>query len=386
MSKFTGIILAVAVWVSLIAVACGPAAAPSPTAAPKPTAGATRAAWETDWEQTVAAAKKEGGPVMVYSTPSTDVMAGVSTAFREKYGINVEYIVGRGEELAKRMQAEQNAGIFAADVVISGGTTGLVTMKPQGLLAPLEPLLILPEVLDAKVWRAGRVPFVDKDHYHLSLIGTAQRYVTRNTDMVKEEEIKSYKDLLNPKWKGKMVSNDPSIAGTASGMYTYLAYDVWGMEETLEFMRQMVKQEPAFTRDTRLQVEWVAKGKYPIGVATLQEQTQAFITVGSPIAHVKVIEGVKLGSGAGGLQIPKQQAHPNAAKVFVNWLLTREGLTVFVKGFGNPGSRVDIPTEGIPPSLFPGPDEKAWPDTEETVLARSVITDHARQIFGPLLK
>lgn len=367
--------------------ACGGAQSTQPQATQAPGTSAEKPAQGADaaWNATVAAAQKEG-QLMLYSTPSVDVMKALSDAFKQKYGIQVEYFVGRGEELAKRMQAEQGAGLFNADIVISGGTTGLVTMKPAGLLAQLDPLLVLPEVRDPKAWRQGSLPFVDKEGYHLAMIAAAQRYILVNTDIVKPGEIKSFKDLLDPKWKGKITSNDPTIAGTGSAMYTFLGYNVWNIEQTRDYMKSLIPQEPAFTRDTRLEVEWVAKGKYPVGMATLIEQTAEFVKLGAPISTIRVSEGVKVGSGAGGLQIPRKQAHPNATKVFVNWILSKEGAAVFVKAFGNPGARVDTSTEGISPLFIPAPDEKIYPDTEETTLARDVMMGHAKEIFGSLLK
>ncbi len=388
MGKVVVPVLTMAILVVMLVSACGGGEVSAPQQPGPPQAapiGPAKGGPEAQWQALVAAAKEEG-KLTLYTTSNATVINGVAVPFKQKYGIEIESVIGRGEELARRLQSEQTAGIFLADVVIAGGTTGLVTMKPQGLLDPLRPQLVLPEVTDPKVWRPGVVPFVDKDGYSLAMIATAQRYVTRNTDLVKDGEIKSYKDLLDPKWKGKIVSNDPSISGTGSAMYTFLGFDVWGLEPTLDYMRQMIKQEPAFTRDTRLQVEWVARGKYPIGMATLLEQTQEFIRLGSPISQLKVIEGVKLGSGAGGLHIAHKRPHPNATQVFVNWLLTKEGQAAFVKGFGNPSARIDGPTEGIAPDLFAAPDEKVYPDTEEGTLARAVMMEHAKNIFGPLLK
>lgn len=388
MDKITGLVIALTLLTGLLLSACGgqEIAVPSKPTPPEATpASVDKSGLEAQWQDLVSAAKNEG-KLTIYTTSNAEVINAFAVPFKQRYGVTIEYVIGRGEELARRLLSEQTAGIFLADVIIAGGTTGLVTLKPQGLLDRLEPQIILSEVKDPKVWRAGRVPFVDKEGYSLAMIATAQRYITRNTDLVKEGEIKSYKDMLDPKWKGKIISNDPSIAGTASAMYTFLGHDVWGMEQTLEYMRQMVKQEPVLTRDTRLQVEWVARGKYPIGMATLLEQTQEFIKLGSPISQVKVVEGVKLGSGAGGLQIARKQPHSNAAKVFVNWILTQEGQAAFVKGFGNPGARIDSPREGIAPDLFPTPDEKVYPDTEEGVLARGIMMQHAKDIFAPLLK
>ncbi len=342
-----------------------------------------KGSWESDWNKTVEAAKKEG-KLLIYSTPSGDVIRNVAGAFEKKYGIKTEWVNGRGEELTQRMQTEKVAGIKACDVVISGGTTTQTVMKPLGLLGKLDHLLILPEVLDPQAWITNHIPYLDKAHTGIAMLATFQRYVIRNTNLVRENEITSYKDLLNPKWKGKIVSNDPRVAGTASAFFTMLALRVWNVEETKEFMRQFVKQNPALTRDRRQQAEWVARGKYALSVATNLENAIEFTSLGSPIASCKVKEGGLVGPGAGGLAVPAAAPHPNAQKVFVNWILSKEGHSIFVKTYGSPGVRKDAPREGINPQFYPDPGEKFYVDDEESILYRDTMTKIAKEIFAPL--
>ncbi len=361
-------------------------AASSPNPATKAASKkAPATSWETEWNRTVEAARKEG-KVVIYSTPSGDVIRSVASAFEKRFGIKVEWVNGRGEELAQRMLVEKTAGIKTHDVIISGGTTTQTVMKPRGLLGRIDSVLILPEVKDPQVWVGKHMPYLDKDRTAMALLATYQRYVLRNTNLVRENEVTSYKDLLNPKWKGKIVTNDPTVAGTGSAFFMMLALDIWGKEEMKEFMRQFVKQEPAVTRDRRQQVEWVARGKYSLSVATNLENAIEFISLGSPVAFAKIKEGGKVGPGAGGLAVPVSPAHPNTSKVFVNWILSREGQAVFVKAYGSPGIRLDAPREGIPPQLFPEPDEKFHEDTEESILYRDEVTKIAKEIFKPLLK
>ncbi len=341
--------------------------------------------WKTQWDNTVAAAEKEG-TVTIYSTPSSDVIRSLANAFEKRYKIKVKWKNGRGEELTTRMQSEKTAGIRSVDVIMSGGTTTQTVMKPRGILGRLDASLILPEVKDPHVWITGQVPYLDKDHTGMALLATFQRYILRNTNLVQPGEITQYTDLLNPKWKGKIVSNDPRVAGTGSAFFTMLALDLWGVDKMKEFMRQFVKQEPAVTRDRRLQGEWVARGKYALSVATNLENAIEFINLGSPVAFCKVKEGGKVGPGAGGLAVPDKPAHPNASKVFINWLLSKEGQTVFVKAYGSPGVRKDAPREGIAPQMFPDPGEKVILDNEASILFRHDITKIAKEIFAPLDK
>ncbi len=350
-----------------------------------PAAQKAKAGWEAEWNKTVEAAKKEG-KVLIYSTPGGDVIRAIAGAFEKKYGIKVDWVNGRGEQLTQRMQQEKVAGIKAVDVVMSGDATTLTVMKPAGLLGKLGAQLILPEVTDPHAWLNDKMPFYDKDQTGLAMLATSQRYVIINTTLVKENEITSYKDLLNPKWKGKITMNDPTITGTGNAFITMLAVNLWGVEEAKEYMRQLVKQEPAITSDRRLQAEWVARGKYAISLATNFENAIEFINLGSPLAFAKVKEGGKVGSGAGGLAVPATPAHPNAAKVFINWILSKEGHAAFVKVYGSPGSRKDAPREGIPPQMFPEPGEKFYDETEESILFRKDMGVFAKEIFAPVLK
>ncbi len=371
----------------LVATACTSPAAVTPPA-PAQTKGPAAVAiqgWQKEWDDTFAAARKEG-ELLVFTTLGSESRSDLTRAVREKFGIKLEFVTGRGEELAKRLFTERRAGIFTADLLIAGDTTLIVVMKPEGVLESFEPLLFVPEAKDGSKWRGGKLPFLDSDKLAFAMIASAQRYALRNTDMVKEGEITSYLDLLDPKWKGKLALRDPTITGTGNALMTHLVADIWDLERTKQWMRDIIKQEPAITRDARMQVEWVARGKYPVGIATRIEDTSNFIKEGAPVMTIKFKEGVKVGPGSGSLAKLSRSPHPNATKLFINWILTREGQSTFVKGFGNPSARTDAATEGVNPIFFVDPGEKVFFDTEQSVLMRERIMEVSKEIFGPLLK
>ena len=342
-------------------------AAPAPARTTK-VAKQKPAGWEQKWATVLAAAKKEG-QVTVYSQWGPETRNLLIKGFRDKYGIDVEWLsVSRGPEITAKVAKERSAGINSADFFGTGLTTTLVTMKPQGLLGKIEPLLILPEVTDPKAWRIGKLPIVDKEGMGFGMIATTQRYILINTDLVKKGEITSYKDLLKPQFKGKLTLNDPTVTGPGNAMFGHFAQDLWGEAGTVQFLKDLlIKQEAVITRDNRQQVEWVARGKYAIAIAPLVEVTQDFLKQGAPLALLAAKEGVAIISGAGAFGIPPVMAHPNATTVFVNWLLSKEGQTLFIKGFGNPSARADVAGEGLNPLLFPQPGEKIYPETEEVI-------------------
>lgn len=359
-------------WLALSAVvllSCARQSSLQPISAiPSPVNPETRASSEDKWEAIVLGAKKEG-KVIIYSIWGPDTRMLLSKAFKDKYGIDVEWTAfSRGPELTARVSMENKSGLYLADAYGVGLTTILVTMKPLGLLRSIEPFLILPEVTDSKVWHLGKVPLVDKDKQGLGMIAAVQRYILRNTELVGAGEINSYQDLLKPQYKGKLLLNDPTVTGPGNAMIGHFAQDLWGEEGTVQFLKDLlIKQEALVVRDNRLQVEWVARGKYSIAIAPLIEAVQDFRRLGAPVALVLVKEGAPIVSGAGALALASTVPHPNATTLFVNWLLTREGQTVFIKGFGNPSARADVSGEGLDPLLFAQSGEKIYPESEEVI-------------------
>ncbi len=326
-----------------------------------PAAAAPKASWEQKLDTLVADARKEG-KVRIYAAWSADTRNEIGEGFRNRYGITVEWqSFGRGDEIPPRVTAEQRGGLYLADAIGMGMNTIYVSLKPAVTLKPLPPLLVLPEVLDQKAWRVGRVPFFEKEGYGVGLLSNAQRFILRNTNLVKEGEISSYLDLLKPQFKGKIIMDDPRINGAGSDMISLLAREIWNEEQTLQFLKDLiVKQEVMLNRNNRLQVEGVARGKYAVALASRGEIVDEFKKAGSPLALVPVKEGVSVVTATGGLVIPAKAPHPNAAALLLNWLLTKEGQLAASRGFGLPSARLDVSGEGLDPLRFTLPGEKVF--------------------------
>ncbi len=367
---------------------CAPRA-PQPTNPPPPettkAAPSTSAkpAWEVKWDEAVAAARKEGKlTVSTFAGPET--RQALTKAFAAKYGINLEFVVGNASENVPKIVAERRAGMYLVDAVIDG--TSIVTnWSKQGVLDPIEPALLLPEVVDPKMWYDGQMPYFDNAHFGIGFLAQYNSMVLRNTELVKEGEIKSFRDLLKPEWKDKVVMYDPSVSGTGAALFAMLALGVWDQERAGNWFSQMLsEQNLTLSRDPRLQVEWVARGKYPIALATWTDQLVSFLGNGAPIAQQKVEEGGILTSSNGGVGIFNQPAHPNAALVFVNWLLTKEGQNVFVSAFGGPSRRNDIKAEGVYAALTPPVGEKVYIEDEERIMKKVDLMKVSGAIIGQI--
>lgn len=341
---------------------------------------------KSEWDNLIEAAKKEGKVVIYCDMPPT-VRDVTTAAFRTKYGINLEMVSSRSPEMLAKIIAERNAGLYVVDMGFHGGVTYNVDLLPLGILEPLEPLLILPEVRDPKNWRPGKLPFFDKGKMAFITVMQANNFYQRNTDLVRENEITYTLDLLNPKWKEKIVINDPGISGTGNHWFTWTVTRVLGMEKGMRFMKDLVAQKPFITRDKRLLTEWVARGKSSISVASYMAETAEFIKLGAPIAFLDIKEPRMLTPASGIVSVFKNAPHRNAAKLFLNWLLTREGSSIFAPAYQYPSLRSDVPTEGVLPILLPrqGDIYPEWTDENYSAVAGQ-MRKTAADIFAPLIK
>lgn len=342
------------------------------------------AGWQAAWNRFLPEARKEG-KVSIYSTAPGVIRNEVGPAFKDKYGITVEDLAGRGAEMATKLLAERRAGLYIADVYIGGSGTMVRQLKPAGVLAPLEPLLMLPEVLDPKAWFGGAIMWVDPPiNSILSFLAYPNNSFAVNTNLVKPEEIKSYRDFLNPKFKGKIIMNDPTTAGSGSMSFRVLGFNILD----LDFFRDLARMEPIIVKDQRLQVEWLAQGKYSIAYGAQTAIVSDFQRVGAPISYVTPKEGTYLTAGSGNVSIVSKAPHPKASQIFINWMLSKEGVSLFSRAFGSHGARVDASTEGIEPVMVRQPGVKYWigAHTEEFQLKEPEMMVFANEIFAPLLK
>lgn len=317
-------------------------------AEPSATTAAPKAVeWEKKWDDTVAAAKKEG-ELLIYLNAPSEARTVIPDAFKKKYGITLGVISGAGADLASRLVTEYRSGIHQVDV-FSGGANSAMIAKVQGFLSPIAPMLIQPEIISPKAWHSQKLPMYDKDGMVLYFLLQVVPPVVYNTNMVKPGQIGSYLDLLKAEWKGKMVMYDPTTNGAAASWMAQLSQEL-GAEKVNQFLTALVKQQEVIvTREMGQQIEWVMRGKYPLALFPQTPAVSQYLNAGAPIAAASFKEFIHTGSSNGGLAIPKYPAHPNATVVFLNWLLSKEGQNVAVKSMGLPSARSDVLPEGVDP-------------------------------------
>lgn len=341
--------------------------------------------WIKEWEQVTKTAKAEG-KVVIFTTWRPEARQEIAAAFKSRHGIEIEFILGRGNDIAEKIIRERKAGIYYADLFIGGATTMMTVLRPAGIFSAIEPHFILPEVKNPQIWMNGRYPVLDSQGliFHATAHDAGWDSLTYNYQMVKQEEIKAWKDLLAQKFKGKIVMNDPTVAGRgqqifAVGMH-FLGIDYW---------RELSKQQVEFTRDQRLITDWVAKGKYLVSIAALNEVYNEYMKTGAPIGIAQnLADGFGyLSTASSNIGMVSNPPHPYAAKTFLNWFLTREALTIFVQNTAWHSTRLDVSTESLPPSVI----RKSGfnyliADSEEFLQKKLVYQEQAREIFDTSTK
>lgn len=302
----------------------------------------------TLWEKTVKAAKKEGRLVF-YGSTSYDL---VFAEFQKKYPeIKVSSVVGTARHYTARMMTERRAGKYLPDLYINGASSGYRLYKAH-TLDPIKPALILQEVLDQSKWFEGRHEYKDDEgKYVFSFNAELQPYFSYNTKLVDPREIRSFWDLLDPKWKGKLVANDP----TQPGGYSAIRFLYYHPELGPNYLRRLLSEmDIAVSRDKVQLVNWLARGKYAMVLFSDAQRLDIPIAKkqGLPVdwfGPKTFKEGAIMGAATGVMGLINKAPHPNAARVAINWLLSREGQILYQKVWAKADSRrIDIPKDVVP--------------------------------------
>ncbi len=333
---------------AVVAAACNPETqAPKPAAAPPGTVG-----WENEWQDLVAAATKEGKLV---------VITGLGASLRENAlefekafpGIAVEHSGANATQFGPKVVLERKAGVYGYDVLIT--TLGFLPItRPEGVIEPVRPLIFRPDVLGDRYWRDGfEAGFLDTDKQwaYSSFFNLGTR-VWINTDLVREGEIATAQDLLNPKWRGKIIAGDPRVSGAAYWPATVMRL-AFGDDVIKRFFGD---QEVVVGRDIRQMTEFMVKGRYAIAFGAITENFLdefAAEGLGKNLKHVEIEHVTDVLAGPNVVFYLNRAPHPNASKLFVNWLLTKEAQTIWAKGANTNSRRTDVPPAH--PRLVPNP-------------------------------
>ena len=371
----------VALVVLLAMLACVPRTAPAPaplqdTPVAQPAVPALAAPMpsreDETWAKVVAAAKKEGVVTLYSQSFVSDIGRRIADDFGKKFGIKVEILTNSGAILKERILMEQRLKIPVADIMTTGGASSMSELVLKGGTERIAHEL--PILRDKAAFRVDPVYSPGGEMVSVAVYFGG---VLFNSNLVKPEEVRSYNDLLDPKWRGKFLSPDPSIGGGTSFFYALRYHKVLD----LDFYRRLAKQDiKRWGGNTREGFAMVARGEYSIFLNVTTDAVAPLMAEGAPL-KVMVAEEGNTGSTSN-IAVVKDGPHPNAARVFINWLLSPEGQISYGESSGSTPIRKDVP-DFITPGARITP-KKTWLLSWE--VSEWVVKDMAaktmEQVFG----
>ncbi|HZT09179.1 MAG TPA: ABC transporter substrate-binding protein [Chloroflexota bacterium] len=331
------------------------------------------------WQELLSAGKREGEVVIL--GPEDDTLRGALTeTFQRRSGITVRYVSQAG---GAQSQGGSAAASNPYDLFVGDPVQALMTLTPNGALDPLPAHLVLDEVTSPDQWSNGGIEYAGPNRELAIMTRFEPAVVVVNANLVGADRITSYRDLLDPSWAGRIIIDDPRLPGSGLAAFTFFY-----LHPNLgpDFIRALVAQRPRVMHDPDAEAEGIASGGFAALVGGSPTAVQRRVDDGAPIATVdpkNVREGTAQGTGYGSVGIFSHPPHPNAANVYVNWLLSREGQLALAKPMGYTSNRLDVPADGQqaiqpPPVVVTG--VKIY--GQEAASARPRLAELLEQVLG----
>ena len=266
----------------------------------------------------IESAKKEG-KVVWYTSVDLMVAEKIAQAFQAKYpGITAQVERSGAERIFQRIGQEVSSNLRTVDVVNSSDAAHFIVWKRDGLLAPYVPEDV-----------AKHYPAEHKDTDGLYATWRAWlSIIAYNTTLVKPEEApKSFADLLDPKWKGKLVKAHPSYSGT-------ILTSTYQMVQTLgwEYFEKLAKQNVLQVQSSTEPPKKLLLGERAVMADGNEYNIFLMKEAGRPVEPVYAAEGSPIIAGPNG--IFKSAPNPNAARLFQSWMFTPETQQIMVDAGG----------------------------------------------------
>ena len=281
-------------------------------------------------QKIVDAAKKES-ELVYYTTMTLDQSKMVVDRFQKKYGIKATLFRTGGGPLLNKIFTEARGGRYDWDVVVGRGEMVLPLIERKLVASYRSPET---KMIEAELF--------DKEGYWTAYY--VNSYVLGwNTQLVKKPDVpKTYEELLNPKWKGGQISVDTEAYGMLEGLKR-----VWGKEKAVGYFKRLAALDPVLKRGNTERVQLVVAGEYPL-ILAYNQTIQRMASRGAPIDWLPLEPAV---TQVNPVMLAAKARHPNAARLFYDFVLSREGQEM-LRGFQRIPVRKDV--EPDPPRLFRG--------------------------------
>ena len=298
------------------------------------------AGWARPADDLAADAKKEGELTLYLSTDLNDAN-GMMQAFRKKYPfVKMKFFRAGNDKLLSRILTETATAQFNGDVILISSFEVRVLLQKKLLQRYRSP--------ESASYPDG---FTDKAGYWTSVY-SIPRVLAYNTKLVRADAApRSYEELLQPRWKSSFCLSDSAVL-----WYTgFLKY--FGEEKGRAYMKKLSAQKPLFRDSESIITQLLAAGEFPLGL-TYSHQVGTMKRKGAPVEWIRTAQPIV--TGLKPIALSAKAAHPNAGKLFIDFILSKEGQDL-IRSFNRISGRVDVAselTEGA--KLYPA--EPRWGD------------------------
>ncbi|MBI4507748.1 MAG: extracellular solute-binding protein [Chloroflexi bacterium] len=307
-----------------------PAAAPAPAPAPaqpaakpaqpaKPAAQPAKPAASGAPDQALIEAAKKEGKVVWYTSIDLGLAKTLGDAFQKQHGVPVEIVRSGAERLFTQFMQEQGANVKKADIILTSDASQFLTMRGEGRSAPYRPRAF--EAFNPLL-KAQLAKVIDpSDHFFPP--GFSLFSIVYNPTKVKDADApKGWKDLLEPRWKGKLVHAHPGYSG-----FVVTSMHVLGPVLGADYYKQLAKNEPLIVQSADDVTNRVVAGERDVGAGTVHSTAFWSLQKGNPIKIAVPVEGAPVVPYVQALV--KDAPHPNAGKLLLEFLLSREGQEIW---------------------------------------------------------
>ncbi len=267
-----------------------------------------------DREALIAAAKREGKVVVYSAYLSQNTHGPIDEMFFARYGIAIEHFNGRGNELRERIRVEQLTGRFIGDVQHNAATQTLIAAPVDH---NIEPIGVLPNA--ARLTREFRAR---ADEFQVPIFTLNYGFLINSALVPVGSEPKTWGDLLDPRWKGKILFDDPRAPGGGRVMF-HQTVDRYGRA----YQEALAQQKPELSRDYGEAARRLARGEFAIYVPLIFSQAE--LLKGLPVRTVIPEDGVTYGAYC--VSILKNPPHPNAARLLADFYLSDEVQALYAR-------------------------------------------------------
>jgi iron(III) transport system substrate-binding protein len=322
----------------------------------------------SDWKAVVEAAKGEG-TVKCACPPRREFALAFKKGFEEAYpGITLEITAAALPAFPLRVAKEQTAKMFLWDVYTFGPGAEIFDLKNKGGLESLWDYMSLPDVLNDSAWVGGiKDRFLDVEQKYIFGMFYTISTGSINLDVLPDLKVKSFDELLSPALKGKLVSVDPRVGGAGESLAAAV-FQRYGREG---LKKLFVDQDVMLVKGNVEVAEQVVRKARPVSLTSVSPDSQqrfkkAGVTLN--IGDLFIPELARAGTNGSCPAVFKNPPHPNATKLFINWLLSRDGQKLISAARGEPSARTDVPV--VSPDDAPKPGIKYLYAHKEEVMTK----------------